>query len=147
MSDRPDPPMEIAQYILDGFDRQSPEKLRTIATYAEDLAAWRDQSDLHGEATENEPDGQDLVDCEHADDRLEGVPQLSSRKPSTGVTTTTTTGSGTRRVKTNRTTRHQSTRRIIGELLTTILVSCSNPWLAKSGESDLVFSLASNHLT
>ena len=55
MSDRPDPPMEIAQYILDGLDRQSPEKLRTIATYAEDLAAWRDQSANMGRPPRTNP--------------------------------------------------------------------------------------------
>ncbi|WP_267643711.1 hypothetical protein [Haloarchaeobius amylolyticus] len=38
--DRPAPP-ELPSYVLDPLERQSPERLDAIATYARDLAAWK----------------------------------------------------------------------------------------------------------
>jgi hypothetical protein len=40
MPDRPEPP-DVPQYLIDGLDRQHPEKLQAIASYADSLAAWR----------------------------------------------------------------------------------------------------------
>ena len=74
MTDRPDPPAEIAQYILDGLNRQNAEKLRIIATYAEDLAEWRDRTAPEEESEDTTTDDQEAVDRERDDDRPEGVP-------------------------------------------------------------------------
>ena len=75
MTERPDPPEEIAQYILDGLNRQNAKKLRIITAYAEDLAAWRDQSGPENENAEDEADNnQEAVDGERDIDRPEGVP-------------------------------------------------------------------------
>ncbi len=38
----PDEPPGIAQYIVDGLQRQGPDDLRTIAAYAEELAAHQE---------------------------------------------------------------------------------------------------------
>jgi hypothetical protein len=38
--ERPTAP-ELPQYVLDPLDRQSPERLETIAAYAETLAGWK----------------------------------------------------------------------------------------------------------
>jgi hypothetical protein len=78
--DRPEPPAGVAQYILDGLDRQSPEDLRTIAEYAQRLAAW----EANQQATEQEQadaDGQDDVVIEREavdDERRGGVPGKAS---------------------------------------------------------------------
>jgi len=40
MPDRPEPP-DVPQYLIDGLDRQHPEKIQAIASYADSLAAWR----------------------------------------------------------------------------------------------------------
>ena len=74
MTERPDSPGEIAQYILDGLDRQNAEKLRIIAAYAKDLATWHEHA-ASEEESEGEPNGdQAVVDRERNDDRPEGVP-------------------------------------------------------------------------
>jgi len=78
--ERPDPPAGIAQYILNGLDRQSPEELRTIADYADQLAAW----EANQQATEQEQadaDDQDDVVAEREtvdDERPDGVPGKAS---------------------------------------------------------------------
>lgn len=38
----PDEPPGIAQYIVDGLQRQGPDELRTIAAYAKELAAYQE---------------------------------------------------------------------------------------------------------
>ena len=76
--ERPEPPVGIAQYILDGLNRQSPEDLRTIAEYAQRLAAW----EANQQATEraDSDEGQDVVAEREAvdDERPDGVPGKAS---------------------------------------------------------------------
>lgn len=61
--DKPDAPDGIAQYILDGLDRQDAETLREISTHAESLAAWKDAK-AEAELEESE----DIVREDSADD-------------------------------------------------------------------------------
>ena len=45
LADHPAPP-DLPQYLLDPLERQSPERLQTVARYASALAAWkREQQD------------------------------------------------------------------------------------------------------
>jgi len=80
LDERPEPPAGIAQYILDGLNRQSPEDLRTIAEHAKQLAAW----EANQQAVEQEQadtDDQDDVVAEReavGDDRPSGVPGKAS---------------------------------------------------------------------
>jgi len=71
---RPTPPADIAQYILDGLDRQDPEALRQIADHAEDLADWQEAQ------AAAEMDEEDVVreDSEGDDDRPGDVPAKAS---------------------------------------------------------------------
>lgn len=74
MTDRPTPP-QIAQYLLDGLDRQSPSKLRKIATYAEQLATWQET----GEACTGEEAADTAQHEERSSrDRPAGVPHKAS---------------------------------------------------------------------
>lgn len=59
MPDRPEPP-DVPQYLIDGLDRQHPEKLQAIASYADSLAAWR-INDEEPEA-ENESEQSSMVE-------------------------------------------------------------------------------------
>ena len=56
MPDRPKPP-DVPQYLIDGLDRQQPEKLQAIASYADSLAAWR----IASEEVSPEGDGKTLM--------------------------------------------------------------------------------------
>lgn len=73
-STRPDAPDDIAQYILDGLDRQDAESLRSIADHAEELAAWKE-----AKAAE-EVEEEDVVreDSAGDDDRPDDVPAKAS---------------------------------------------------------------------
>jgi len=64
----PDPPDDVAQYILDGLDRQDADSLRRIAAYAERLA---DARELQAEAELG--DDADEVVREHSED-LDDLP-------------------------------------------------------------------------
>jgi hypothetical protein len=52
MPDRPEPP-EIARYLIDSLDRQPPEDLRAIASYADSLAAWKTGNEESNPKDEN----------------------------------------------------------------------------------------------
>lgn len=58
----PEPPDEIPSYIADGLDRQDPETLRAIATFAESLAAHTEtaveQELTEAAVDEDEPPGE-----------------------------------------------------------------------------------------
>jgi hypothetical protein len=71
---RPNPPDNIAQYILDGLDRQGPEALRQIAEHAEDLADWK------AAQAAAEMDKEDVVreDSQEDNDRPVNVPAKAS---------------------------------------------------------------------
>jgi len=73
-STQPDAPDGIAQYILDGLERQDAESLRQIAEHAEELAAWKE-----AQAAE-EMDEEDVVreDSQGDDDRPDDVPAKAS---------------------------------------------------------------------
>ncbi|WP_136690060.1 hypothetical protein [Halorhabdus amylolytica] len=72
----PTAPDAIAQYITDGLERQSPDNLRTIAAYAEDLAAYKEAQ------AEAELEGQDeevvRETSEEVDDLPDEVPGKAS---------------------------------------------------------------------
>jgi len=73
---RPDSPDGIAQYILDGLDRQGPETLRRIAAHAETLADWKE-----AQAEAELKDGDDEVvreDSEDVEDLPHDVPTKAS---------------------------------------------------------------------
>lgn len=57
----PEPPDEIAQYILDGLDRQSVDQLEVIEQYARELREYRI-------ARQNESVGEDELDLDESDD-------------------------------------------------------------------------------
>lgn len=57
----PEPPDEIAQYILDGLDRQSVDQLEAIEQYARELREYRI-------ARQNESVGEDELDLDESDD-------------------------------------------------------------------------------
>jgi isocitrate dehydrogenase kinase/phosphatase len=63
-TDRPTPPADIAQYILDGLDRQDAESLREIAAHAEELADWKEAQAAAEMEEEDEvrEDAEDLPD-------------------------------------------------------------------------------------
>jgi hypothetical protein len=77
--ERPEPPAGIAQYILDGLDRQSPEELRTIADYADQLAAWEADQQATKQA-DSDGDQDDVVaERETVGDEIpDGVPGKAS---------------------------------------------------------------------
>ena len=53
---------DVAKYIREGLDKQSPEKLRAIASYAEQLAEWKEheiEEELEEQAVESEPVDED----------------------------------------------------------------------------------------
>lgn len=57
----PEPPDEIAQYILDGLDRQSVDQLEAIEQYASELREYRI-------ARQNESVEEDELDLDESDD-------------------------------------------------------------------------------
>ena len=78
--ERPEPPAGVAQYILDGLDRQPPEDLRTIAEYADQLAAWENHEQVAEQEQVGEDDQDDVVAERDAvdDERPDGVPGKAS---------------------------------------------------------------------
>jgi hypothetical protein len=80
LDERPEPPAGIAQYILDGLDRQSPEELRTIAEYAQRLAAWEANQQTVEQEQADIDDQDDVVAEREAvdDERPDGVPGKAS---------------------------------------------------------------------
>lgn len=66
---RPTAPDDIAQYIVDGLNRQGAESLRQIAAYAEALADWKEaqaadeieDEEIVREDSEDDPDRPDDV--------------------------------------------------------------------------------------
>ena len=72
----PDEPAGIAQYIVDGLQRQGPDDLRTIAAYAEELA---DHQEAKAEAKmANEEDEVIHETSDDIDDLPEDVPTKAS---------------------------------------------------------------------
>ena len=72
----PDPTDDVAQYLLDGLDRQDADALRSIAAYAERLADWREL-----QAAADLEDGDDEVvreSSEDLDDLPDDVPGKAS---------------------------------------------------------------------
>lgn len=55
MPERPTPP-DVPQYVLDALERQDPERLETIANYAERLAAYKRQQREHAIEDHRESD-------------------------------------------------------------------------------------------
>ncbi|WP_058365796.1 hypothetical protein [Haloparvum sedimenti] len=73
MSDsHPTPPEDLPSDVVETLDDCSPEVLRQIATYAEDLAESREEEDRAGEESD-----EDTVD-EEVDDLPEGVPSRAT---------------------------------------------------------------------
>ena len=75
----PTPPDDVAQYLLDGLDRQDADTLRSIAAYAERLADWREL-----QAAADLEDGDDEVVRESSED-LDDLPDDVPRKASVVV--------------------------------------------------------------
>ncbi|MFB6188589.1 MAG: DUF6884 domain-containing protein [Halapricum sp.] len=62
LSSRPQPPRDLPEYVVDAVERQSAERLRGLAEWAEQLAAWKDR-DLAADDLEAEvSDDEELVD-------------------------------------------------------------------------------------
>jgi hypothetical protein len=75
MADRPPPP-DVAQFLLDGLDRQDPDELRTIATYAEKLATWKEPEAESEDKEDAEPEVES--DREIPEDLPDDVPAKAS---------------------------------------------------------------------
>jgi Ni/Co efflux regulator RcnB len=65
--DRPTPPADLPQPVLDELGRADPEDLRRIAEYAAELASYRDQRDASDQGDRDDKNNQD--DRDDQDDR------------------------------------------------------------------------------
>lgn len=65
------PQPDVAQYVLDGLERQSPEDLRAIASYCQELA---DAKEAEAQRQLDEAAAEVDRDTESPDDLPEGVP-------------------------------------------------------------------------
>jgi len=89
MSQLPDPPTDTPKYLREGLQKQSPEMLRSIATYASNLADLKEQAlqeELDAKAVEvNEDKTPDGWECDEWDEQLKD----SNAPPRATLTTKT----------------------------------------------------------
>ncbi|WP_435320958.1 hypothetical protein [Haloarchaeobius sp. TZWSO28] len=72
--EQPSPPEEVAQYVIDGLNRQDADKLRRIASYSNALANWKEAAGATDQRSgENEDD-----QAADQDDRPSAVPAKAS---------------------------------------------------------------------
>jgi hypothetical protein len=61
------PAPDLPKYLREPLEKQSPERLETVATYAQELADWKrqqHQDELERRRAEEEIDGEQLADLE-----------------------------------------------------------------------------------
>ncbi|WP_267644047.1 hypothetical protein [Haloarchaeobius amylolyticus] len=71
--DRPTPPAGVAQYVIDGLNRQNASNLRSLSEYAARLADWKEST--AGATIEA---AEDVEQARIDDDRPDGVPGKAS---------------------------------------------------------------------
>lgn len=93
MEEEPPAPSNLPQYLTNGVDKQSPEDLRDLAEWAEQLAEWKEakaQRDLEeraARATDDTPEDWDDDEWEEAVDEAREEADLPASK---GTLTTKT---------------------------------------------------------
>lgn len=86
MSNEPDAPETLPKYLLEGIQKQSPETLRELAGYAEQMADWMEaqaQRELESkaeQATTETPEEWDDDEWEEAVDEAREQAELSKNK-------------------------------------------------------------------
>ena len=93
MNEKPDTPSNLPQYLIDGVEKQSPEKLRQLAAYAEAMADWMEaetQRELEAQADQSTTETPEEWDDDEWDEAVDDARDEADIPASKGTLTTKT---------------------------------------------------------